>query len=240
MNTKFSDAILKRKRQGFIPVIPDIKRISPKEGEMLKGRDAVEIVKKLIEAGAPALSVVTEDKYFGGSMALLKKVSEAAETIPVLQKDFIISADQLKSAKDNGADAVLLICAIQNFSMIKKLYKKAIELDLEPLIEIHTMEELSSALEIGAKLIGINNRDIVGLEKDDGTIDLTRKLAGCIPDNVTVISESSIKTPGEAKEAIIAGADAVLVGTAIWQADDMIGFYKSLSSRIDFKIKTIR
>ncbi len=232
MNTKFSDAILKRKKQGFIPVIPDIKYISPKEGELLKGRDAAEMAKKLIEAGAPALSVVTENKYFGGSIALLGKISEAAGNISVLQKDFIISADQLKSAKDNGADAVLLICAIQPFSIIKELYKKALALGLEPLVEVHTEEELISAIGIGAELIGINNRDIVGLEKDDGTIDQTRKLAGCIPDNVTVISESSIKTPGEAKEAIIAGADAVLVGTAIWQAEDMIGFYKSLSMKI--------
>ena len=241
MNTKFSDAILKRKLQGFIPVIPDIKQISPKEGDILKGRDPAVMAKILIEAGAPALSVVTENKYFGGSAELLKKVSETAgSNIPVLQKDFITSADQLKTAKDNGADAVLLICAIQSFSMIKELYKKALKIGLEPLIEVHTKEELFPALGAGAKLIGINNRDIVELEKDDGTVDLTGKLAKYIPENVTIISESSIKTPQDAEEAIRSGADAVLVGTALWQSENIFDFYNSLSSRIDVKTRIIQ
>jgi len=238
MNTKFSDAILKRKMQGFIPVIPDIKQISPKEGDILKGRDPAVMAKILIEAGAPALSVVTENKYFGGSAELLKKVSETAgSNIPVLQKDFITSADQLKTAK---ADAVLLICAIQSFPMIKELYKKALKIGLEPLIEVHTKEELFPALGAGAKLIGINNRDIVELEKDDGTVDLTGKLAKYIPENVTIISESSIKTPQDAEEAIRSGADAVLVGTALWQSENIFDFYNSLSSRIDVKTRIIR
>lgn len=233
MNKKFSDAILKRKREGFIPVIPDIKNISPKEGVMFKGKNPVEMAERLIGAGAPALSVVTENKYFGGSIELLGKISKVAGKIPVLQKDFITSIDQLKISKKSGASSVLLICAIQSFSMIKKLYEEALEIGLEPLVEVHTKEELMSVTEIGAKLIGINNRDITELEKDDGAVDLTRQLARYIPDGVTIISESSIKTPQEAKVAIIAGADAVLVGTAIWQADNICDFYASLSSKID-------
>lgn len=233
MNTKFSDAILKRKKEGFIPVIPDIKCISPKEGDMLKGRDPVEIVNKLVDAGTPALSVVTESQYFGGSMELLAKITKKFPYIPVLRKDFIKNIDELRLSREYGASAILLICSVQPFQNIKMLYDKAIEEKLEPLIEVHTKEELKFALKIGASLIGINNRDIVGLEKDEGTVSLTKMLIKHIPGNVTVISESSIKTPQEAKEAIDAGADAVLVGTALWQAQNANDLYFSLAGRID-------
>ena len=232
MNTRFSDALLKRKQEGFIPVIPDIKRISPKEGELFKGRDPVEVVKLLITAGAPVLSVVTEKEYFGGSMELLGRITETFRNIPVLRKDFITCIDELKTTKDYGASAVLLICAIQPFSMIKKLYKEALKTGLEPLVEVHTKEELMFALEIGAKLIGINNRNITKHEKDEGTISTTKVLSRNIPDDVIVISESAIKTPEDAREAFTAGADAILVGTALWQAENIGEFYISLSDRL--------
>jgi len=230
MNTKFSSALLKRKQEGFIPIIPDIKRISPKEGELFKGRDPVNVVKLLIAVGAPVLSVVTEKKYFGGSMELLGRITETFRNIPVLRKDFITHIKELKTTKDYGASAILLICAIQPFSMIKKLYKEALKTGLEPLVEVHTKEELVSALEMGAKLIGINNRNITKHEKDEGTISTTKILSRYIPDDVVFISESAIKTPEDAKEAFIAGADAVLVGTALWQAENMCEFYNSLSN----------
>ena len=101
MNTRFSDALIARKKAGFIPVIPDIKCISPRDGDLLFGRDPVIIAKQLVEAGAPALSVVTEQKNFGGSIVLLKSIAEET-SVPILRKDFIKSIDDLKITRDSA------------------------------------------------------------------------------------------------------------------------------------------
>lgn len=228
MNTKFSDALIARKQAGFIPVIPDIKCNSPKEGDLLLGRDPLFVAKQLVGAGAPALSVVTEHKNFGGSMELLEKIA-AGTGVPVLRKDFIKSIDDLILTKDSGAQAILLICAMLPFDLLSSLYDKALRLGLEPLVEARTKEELAFASKLGAKLVGINNRNILELEKDNGTVSATRSLAAYAPKDALLISESSIKTPTEAQFAIKAGADAVLIGTAILQADDIGSFYQALS-----------
>lgn len=231
MNAKFSNSLIARKRAGFIPVIPDIKCTSPKEGDLLRGRDPVEAAKLLADAGAPALSVVTEQENFGGSLELLERI--AAETkLPLLRKDFITCVDDLKITKDRGAEAVLLICATQPFPLLIKLYEEALIHGLEPLVEAHTKEELILAGKIGAKLVGINNRNILELEKDDGTVSATELLAMYKPKDSILISESSIKIPAEAEAAVRAGADAVLIGTAIWQAENMRKCYLALSKRM--------
>ncbi|MDF9409463.1 indole-3-glycerol-phosphate synthase [Pelotomaculum isophthalicicum JI] len=228
MNTRFSDALLARKKAGFLPVIPDIKCASPKEGDLLRGRDPVEAAKLLAKAGAPALSVVTEPKNFGGSLELLERI--AAETkLPILRKDFITSVEDLKLTKTCGAEAVLLICAIQPFPLLMELYGEALKIGLEPLVEAHTKEELIMAGKTGAKLVGINNRNILELEKDDGTVYATALLAAYKPKDAILISESSIQTPAQAQAAVRAGADAVLIGTAIWQAENMRERYLALS-----------
>ena len=196
---------------------------------MLRGRDPAEAAKLLTEAGAPALSVVTEPKNFGGSLKLLERV--AAETkLPILRKDFIRCTDDLKITRDSGAAAVLLICAIQPLPLLTKLYEEALKIGLEPLVEAHTEAELILARSIGAKLVGINNRDILRLEKDEGTVAATALLAAAKPPDSILISESSIQTPGQAQAAIRAGADAVLIGTAIWQAKNLGACYQAFSN----------
>lgn len=232
MNTKFSDALVTRKQAGFLPVIPDIKCTSPKEGDLLRGRDPVEAAKLLAEAGAPALSVVTEPKDFGGSTELLRQIA-AATQLPVLRKDFITSVDDLKLTKDCGAEAILLICATQPQPMLRKLYEEALKIGLQPLVEAHTQEELALAGKIGAKLVGINNRNILELEKDDGNVSATKLLAAYKPKDAFLISESSIQTPAEAQAAINAGADAVLIGTALWQAENMRECYLAFSKGVE-------
>ncbi len=217
---QFAQALLTKKQSGLIPVIPDIKCISPKTGDLLRGRDPLAAVKLLEEAGAPALSVVTEQRYFGGSIKLLEKIA-AVTALPLLRKDFIGSTDDLKITKDCGAAAILLICAKLPPAKLSRLYEQALQMGLEPLVETHTKEEMNFAAGIGAKLIGINNRDITDLEKDHGTVNNTRLLAASKPANALLISESAIQTSADARAAIDAGADAVLVGTAIWQAEDM-------------------
>ncbi|MDD3654031.1 MAG: indole-3-glycerol-phosphate synthase [Desulfotomaculaceae bacterium] len=228
MNTKFSEALLARKQAGFIPVIPDIKCTSPKEGDLLQGRDPVEAAKLLAAAGAPALSVVTEPKNFGGSLALLERIAEAT-ALPVLRKDFINCEEDLLLTKACGAEAILLICALQTPPLLAKLYQEALKIGLEPLVETHTQEELILAGKIGAKLVGINNRNILELEIDDGTVSATALLAKYKPKDALLISESSLQTPAQARAAVQAGSDAVLVGTAIWQAENMVERYLAFS-----------
>ena len=227
MNTRFSEAIVRKKSEGGIPVIPDIKCVSPKEGDLLRGRDPVETAKLLAELGAPAVSVVTEPINFGGSVELLRAVAEATG-LPALRKDFIMDADDLKRTKDYGADAVLLICAVQPEPLLFKLYEQTLSIGLEPLVEVHTKEEMSLVKELGARLVGINNRDILELEKDGGMVSVTGRLAGYAPKGAVLISESSIRSHGEAKQAIELGADAALVGTALWTSGDIRAFYTEL------------
>lgn len=196
---------------------------------MLRGRDPVEAARLLAKAGAPVLSVVTEPKNFGGSLKLLERI--ATETkLPILRKDFICSADDLKITRDCGAEAILLICAIQPLPLLTKLYEEALKIGLEPLVEAHTRAELILAGKIGAKLVGINNRDILKLENDEGTVATTALLAAAKPPGSVLISESSIQTPGQAQAAMRAGADAVLVGTAIWQAENLGAAYQAFSN----------
>lgn len=227
MNTAFSNAVRNKKNEGLIPVIPDIKCFSPKEGDLLKGRDPAETAKNLATFGAPAISVVTEEKNFKGSLNLLEQVVKETG-LPVLRKDFITQTDDLKRTKDCGAEAVLLMCAVQSHKMLFYLYEEALRIGLEPLVEAHTGDELRLIETLGAKLVGINNRNIIELEKDDGTVSNTADLAYMKPKGAVLISESSIRSPEQAKAAIFAGADGVLVGTSIWQAANMQEFYSAL------------
>lgn len=231
MNTRFSgrfsSAIVAENERGFAAVIPDIKCVSPKEGDLLRGRDPVETAKHLVCGGAPVLSVVTERNSFGGSTELLRAVVRAVD-VPVLRKDFITSEAQLVETAELGAAAVLLICATTTENTLKMLYEKAMELGLEPLVEVSNVEEMVFADVLGAELIGINNRDIMTLERDEGGARRTVALASVIPTGTLLISESGILSPADAKLAVSAGANAVLVGTALWLADDMAAMYRSL------------
>ena len=223
----FSLSIRRKLEAGLIPVIPDIKLRSPKEGELLQGRDPVALALLLERLGAPALSVVTEERQFGGSLELLQQVS-AAVSLPVLRKDFITTAEDLRRTTACGAQAVLLIAAYLSPKQLRELYEEALRLGLEPLVETHTKQELILAATLGAQLVGINNRDILTLEQDEGSVSRTLELAALVPPNVLLISESGIKTPEHAKKARLAGAGAVLVGTALWQARDIDEFYLSM------------
>ncbi|MCL6583066.1 MAG: indole-3-glycerol-phosphate synthase [bacterium] len=228
-----SRAILRAKERAEIPLIADIKPISPRDGDLMKQRNPRELARALERAGACALSVVTEPKYFGGQLRMLAEVAQAV-SVPVLRKDFISSAEQIEESAAAGAAAVLLILATIPDVLLPDLYQRTIELDLEAVLEIHTRQELEQALALSPPptIIGINNRDIRNLEKDCGTVRLTEKLAPLIPDSVVTISESSLRTPEDMRRALDAGADAVLVGTAILQSDDPAGHLADLLSRI--------
>ena len=224
---RFSSAIALENTRGFAAVIPDIKCVSPKEGDLLRGRDPVDVAKYLARCGASVLSVVTERERFGGSPQLLQTITQAVD-VPVLRKDFVTTESMLEETVELGAAAVLLICATTNEKTLRMLYEKAVELGLEPLVEVHTAQELTFAAALGARLIGVNNRNIMTLEQDDGGPDRTARLACGAPANALLISESGILSSADAKLAASAGANAVLVGTALWQAHDMGAMYQSL------------
>lgn len=228
--TEFSNSIRIRQQAGYIPVIPDIKCKSPKEGDLLRGRDPVVTARLLVEAGAPVLSVVTESENFGGSLELLEQVIRETG-VPVLRKDFINSREDLIVTRDIGASAILLISSMLNQEQLEYLYEAAIELGLEPLVETHSISEIKYAAKLGAGLVGINNRNIIELERDDGTVEATASLAAYKPEGCVLISESAIATQADANSAVLAGADAVLVGTSLWQAEDMLTLYAELSQR---------
>jgi indole-3-glycerol phosphate synthase len=230
---RFSAAIISENARGFAAIIPDIKCISPKEGDLLRGRDPVDTAKFLVHAGAPVLSVVTERERFGGSPQLLSAIAQAVD-VPILRKDFIANEYQLFETAELGAVAVLLICATTDEKNLKALYEKTLALGMEPLVEVHTAQEMELANALGARLIGINNRNIVSFERDDGGPDRTAALASGAPAGALLISESGILSPEDAKLAGSSGANAVLVGTALWQAHDMGDMYQAL--RVERKI----
>ena len=227
MNARFSSAIRAENELGFVAVIPDIKCISPKEGDLLKGRSPIDMAKRLASYGAPAMSVVTERKHFGGSPFLLEVIADAVD-VPILRKDFIATQDMLKETVDLGATAALLICAILDEKDLCALIEGSLKLGLEPFVEVCTAREMSLANRYQARLVGINNRNISTLEHDDGNASRTAALAGGLPEGAVLVSESGILSPKDAQLAAASGANAVLVGTALWQADDMAAMYQSL------------
>ena len=204
-------------------IIIDFKPVSPQYGDLFKERNPIEIARRLEKTGVLGLSVVTQKDHFGGSLKLLREITKAVR-LPILRKDFIHSEDDLYETLDAGAKGVLLICSTTK--NVGALHERALSIGMKPVVEVHTLEEMRLAENIGAKIIGINNKDITVLEKDEGTVDLTCKLIKAAPKSAFIISESSISSREEIDIALNAGANAVLIGTAFWQGkiDSVLNF----------------
>lgn len=229
MERKFSSALSNVARQGKIPIIVDVKAYSPKEGDLFRGRTHSELALTFKNSGAPALAVITEKNHFHGSLEALSQVA-AVSGLPVLRKDFITEVKELIDTVQAGASAVLLICSKHSPKRLKTLFLAAHELGLEVLVEAHTMQELETAATLGAKLIGINNKDIDKLELDDGTVSQMLTLIEQAPKDSLIISESGLHTRAEVCAAMDAGADALLIGTALMQAKNPAEYFKILSN----------
>ena len=223
----FSSAVMSTNSKGYLAVIPDIKCYSPKEGPLLRERDPVDVAKRLVDCGAPALSVVTEAKNFGGSLELLRSITGTV-SVPVLRKDFITNTVMLKETADYGATAVLLICAYLNEDNLPHLYNAALALGIEPLVEVNNEAEMAMAKRIGAHLIAINNRNILELEKDHGGTERTISLSPHAPRDAVLISASGITSRDEATQLAKSGVHGILVGTALWLSQDICETYASL------------
>ena len=224
---KLSDAVRRMQAAGEIPIIGDIKLRSPEHGDLARGRNPADIARDMVAGGAVAVSVVTEAEHYNGSLSLLETIRSAVQ-VPLLRKDFVRREQDIEDTKRIGADAQLLTCCMMSESDMDRFFSFCLKADLEPLIETHSEEEIARANRLKAGLIGINNRNIQQWEQDNGTVSRTKKLANLVHKDAVIVSESSIMTYDDVLAALDAGADAVLVGTALLQADDIIEKMKEL------------
>jgi indole-3-glycerol phosphate synthase len=203
-------------KQPGIAVIAEFKRSSPSAGTLREDADVSAVVRAYERGGAAAVSVLTEGPSFAGSLEDLRLARRACQ-LPILRKDFIIDPYQLHEARAAEADAVLLIVAALHDDEIASLHLAARELSLDALVEVHDQAELGRALEAGAEVIGINNRDL-----RDFTVDVQRtsQLIGEVPAGTIVVSESGITSARQLRALEQQGADAVLVGESLMRAPD--------------------
>ncbi len=204
-------------KPGQISLIAEIKKASPSKGIIREDFDCIEIGKIYKENGAAAVSVLTEDKYFLGKPSYVRDVVDEVG-LPALTKDFILEEGQIYEAVYNGASAVLLIVALLSVEEIKHLIAVADALDVDCLVEIHNEEELNSALEAGAEIIGINNRDLKTFQVD---VENCVRLIPKIPQDKVIVAESGIQTNEDVKRLRELGAHAVLIGEIFMRAQDI-------------------
>jgi indole-3-glycerol phosphate synthase len=200
-----------------LSLIAEFKRRSPSAGQIApEAADVATQVRAYERGGAAALSVLTDEPHFGGSLADLRAAREACG-LPIIRKDFIVDPYQLYEACVNGADAVLLIVAALSDDDLRSLYEEARGIDLDCLVEVHDSRELDRALEAGAEVIGINNRNL-----GEGTVDVatTYELMPDVPAGKTVVAESGISSRAELEELDRVGVDAVLIGGALMASPD--------------------
>lgn len=202
-------------REG-ISFICEVKKASPSKGVIAEEFPYREIAREYEQAGASALSVLTEPFYFQGSDDYLKEIERAVH-IPILRKDFTVDAYMLYEAKCIGASAVLLICAILDDRQLMTYMEIAQELGLSALVEAHTEEEVRRALACGARIIGVNNRDLKTFQVDIHTSERLRRL---VPKDVLYVSESGIKSPEDVRRLKENGTDAVLIGETLMRSDN--------------------
>ena len=205
-------------------VIAEIKRRSPSKGEIRADFDPVECARAYGEGGAVAISVLTDEHYFGGHLSFLGKVRAVVDR-PLLRKDFVVDPYQIDEARVAGADAVLLIVSALSQESLVALQDYARSLTLDVLVEVHDEAELERAVQAGADLIGINNRDLKTFVTD---LAVTERLAPKLPEDVLVVAESGIFTPQDVARLAAVGARAFLVGESLMRQPDVTGALRAL------------
>lgn len=207
-----------------IALIAEVKKASPSKGVIRPDFDPVDLAKAYAAAGASAISVLTDERFFMGSLEHLRSVREAV-SLPLLRKEFVIDPYQLYEAKVWGADAVLLIVAALRREELSDLLQLAGELGLDALVEVHTEEELETAMACGAEIVGINNRDLRTFET---TLEVTARLAPRVRGDAALVSESGIHRREDLHLLARVGVDAVLVGEALAREQDVEGKVREL------------
>ncbi|MBN2093445.1 indole-3-glycerol phosphate synthase TrpC [candidate division KSB1 bacterium] len=219
----FKDSL---RRRGF-HFITEIKKASPSAGVICQNFNPVSIAQDYAAAGASAISIITEPDFFQGSLNILEEVRKYVH-LPILRKDFIIDPYQLYEARVAGADCVLLIVAILSEKELKNLQKLAKELNLNILVEVHDEKEIPKAINSGAEMIGINNRNLKTFKVD---LDTTFRLLPLIPADLLVVSESGIQTREQIRTLEQAGVKAALIGESLMRAADKKALLQHLSGR---------
>ena len=202
---------------GTVNLIAEVKKRSPSKGIIREDFDPVKIAKTYTRNGASAISVLTDHEFFGGNLSYLSKIRNAVE-LPLLRKDFTIDEYHIYQARVAGADAVLLIVAILTPEQLREFIGVAHHLNLTALVEVHTQPEVDIALDVGAEIIGINNRDLKTFHTDIATSFQLRK---SIPDDKIVVSESGIYTREDVMKLGEADIDAILVGESLMRSADI-------------------
>lgn len=206
---------LRHPRRGSVALIAEVKKASPSAGVICADFDPVRIAQEYEAAGASCLSVLTDEKFFQGSLTYLKQI-RAAVTLPLLRKDFIIDERQIMETVEWGADAILLIAAILSEGQLARFHNLATEAGLAALVEVHDEEELDRAMALGARLIGVNNRNLKTFTIDLGTTEqLAVKLFTSTVEDTLLVAESGIHTRADVERLERCGARAILVGESL-------------------------
>lgn len=203
-------------RTGGINIISELKKASPSRGVIRQEYAPAALAASLEEAGAAALSVLTEEDFFSGSLADLKEASRVTK-IPILRKDFIVDPWQVWETRAAGADSFLLIAAILDDSSLRELLDLGRSLKMEALVEVHSREELKRALATGARIVGVNNRDLRDFQVH---LETSLELAEAIPDDHIAVSESGLRSHNDLVRLQLAGFDAFLIGEQVMQSAD--------------------
>ncbi|HLU63278.1 MAG TPA: indole-3-glycerol phosphate synthase TrpC [Protaetiibacter sp.] len=201
-----------------VKIIAEVKRASPSRGLLADIRDPASLAVSYQTGGASAISVLTEQRRFGGSLDDLREVRAAVE-VPVLRKDFIADPYQVFEARAAGADLVLLMATVLEQKELSELYALVGQLGMTALVEAHSAEEVARSVDVGATVIGINARDLKTFQLDR---DLFGTLAGAIPSGVVRVAESAVTSPADVAHYREAGADVVLIGEALVTGDDPV------------------
>lgn len=216
-------------RSAPLGIIAEIKRASPSKGVIAARIDPAVIARDYVTAGASAISVLTDGPFFSGSIDDLERAGaiahEYATPRPVLRKDFLVDPYQLMEARAAGADAVLLIVSLLRGKLLREMLGEVHQLDMQALVEVHDATEVDEAVEAGAHIIGINNRDLKTFVVD---LTTTERLAPRIPAGRTIVAESGIHTRDDARRLAAAGAHALLVGESLMLADDRTAAFQRL------------
>jgi indole-3-glycerol phosphate synthase len=213
---------------GHPALIAEVKHKSPSRGLLAGDFDPLSLACTYQENGAAAISVLTDERYFGGSLEHLRQIAGRPSRLPLLRKDFTYDPYQVYEARAAGADALLLIIAGLNQRALRQLHDLACELGMVPLVEVHSLDELKLALDLNPALIGINNRN---LQDFSVRLETTIELRPHIPPEIRVVAESGIRDQADIQRLSAAGVDAILVGEALVSAPDVGAKVRELCGR---------
>ena len=217
-------------KAGGVRLIAEIKKASPSRGLLRPDFDPVDLARTYSANGASAISILTDPRFQGELDHIVQvKAAGASNIAPVLRKDFIFDPYQVQEARATGADAILLIVAILTSSQVKEYLQLARSLGMDSLVEVHDPDEVQVALDAGADIIGINNRDLRTFVTD---LQVTRDLAPLVPEDKALVSESGIHTPDDLRDLSAFGVSAVLVGESIVTSDDVAQKVRELANAV--------